>query len=125
MADDEDCRAIVLSGNGKMFTSGIDLSEFTSSEFDDLRSEGDVAKRGKPVIAYIRDWQSCITDLERCRKPVIAAIHSACIGGGVDFVTAADIRICTRDAYFQVTIGRDLLLSLLKMLKNSIEVFLS
>ena len=31
LADDEDCRAIVLSGNGKMFTSGIDLAEFTSS----------------------------------------------------------------------------------------------
>ena len=106
-----------------MFTSGIDLSEFMS--FDSLREDSDIAKKGKPVIAYIRDWQSCITDLERCRKPVIAAIHSACIGGGVDFVTAADIRICTRDAYFQVTIGRDLLLSLLKMLKNSIEVFLS
>ena len=70
LADDEDCRAIVLSGAGKMFTSGIDLSEFTSSEFDDLRSDGDVAKRGKPVIAYIRDWQSCITDLERCREAI-------------------------------------------------------
>ena len=39
----------------------------------------------------------------QCRKPVIAAIHNACIGGGVDFITAADIRICTEDAYFQVT----------------------
>ena len=37
-----------------------------------------------------------------CRKPVIAAIHNACVGGGVDFITAADIRICTEDAYFQV-----------------------
>ena len=72
-------------------------------EFDDLRSEGDVAKRGKPVIAYIRDWQSCVTDMERCRKPVIAAIHNACVGGGVDFITAADIRVCTQDAYFQVS----------------------
>ena len=83
LADDEDCRAIVLSGAGKMFTSGIDLSEFTSSEFDDLRSDGDVAKRGKPVIAYIRDWQSCITDLERCREAIykilISSIATRCL----------------------------------------------
>ncbi|KAH6924226.1 hypothetical protein HPB50_013889 [Hyalomma asiaticum] len=38
----------------------------------------------------------------QCTKPVIAAIHSACIGGGVDMVTACDIRYCTSDAYFQV-----------------------
>lgn len=51
---------------------------------------------------YIQDWQSQFTDLEKCRKPVIAAVHSACVGGGVDLVTAADIRLCTEDAYFQV-----------------------
>ena len=84
-------------------------------EFDDLRSDGDVAKRGKPVIAYIRDWQSCVTDMERCRKPVIAAVHNACVGGGVDFITAADIRVCTQDAYFQVSAEK------MKMFENSID----
>jgi len=100
LADDEDCRAIVLSGNGKIFTAGIDLAEFSS--FGGLGGDSDVAKKAKAIFAYCRDWQSCISDLERCRKPVIAAVHSACVGGGVDFITAADIRICTQDAYFQV-----------------------
>ena len=66
LADDEDCRAIVLSGAGKMFTAGIDLSEFTTWG-PNLQSDSDIAKKAKPVTAYIRDWQSCITDLERCR----------------------------------------------------------
>ena len=69
LADDEDCRAIVLSGAGKMFTAGIDLSEFTTWG-PNLQSDSDIAKKAKPVIAYIRDWQSCITDLERCREAI-------------------------------------------------------
>lgn len=40
--------------------------------------------------------------MEVCAKPVIAAIHSACIGAGVSLVTAADIRYCTDDAWFTV-----------------------
>lgn len=38
----------------------------------------------------------------QCSKPVIAAIHSACIGAGVDVISAVDIRYCTSDAWFQV-----------------------
>ncbi|XP_043202087.1 delta(3,5)-Delta(2,4)-dienoyl-CoA isomerase, mitochondrial-like, partial [Amphibalanus amphitrite] len=38
----------------------------------------------------------------QCRKPVVAAIHGGCVGGGVDLVTAADIRLCSQDAFFQV-----------------------
>ncbi|OXB51870.1 hypothetical protein ASZ78_007018, partial [Callipepla squamata] len=40
--------------------------------------------------------------LEKCPKPVIAAVHGACIGGGVDLVSACDIRYCSQDAWFQV-----------------------
>jgi hypothetical protein len=40
--------------------------------------------------------------LFQCPKPVISAIHNACIGGAVDLITAADIRYCTDDAWFQV-----------------------
>ena len=40
--------------------------------------------------------------MERCKKPVICAIHSACVGGGVDLVTATDIRLATQDAWFCV-----------------------
>jgi enoyl-CoA hydratase len=50
----------------------------------------------------ILDLQDTLTSIERCRKPVIAAIHGACVGGGVDLVTACDIRLCSADARFSV-----------------------
>ena len=43
-----------------------------------------------------------MSSLEKCNKPVIAAIHKACIGAGVDMTSAADIRYCTEDSFFQV-----------------------
>jgi len=98
---DEDCRAIVLSGSGRMFTSGIDLtdlSELASVVF----SEDDVARKTYLMYNKIRHMQNLFTSLETCPKPVIGAIHSACIGGGVDLIAATDIRLCTSDAWFQV-----------------------
>ena len=47
-------------------------------------------------------YQDQFTEMERCKKPVICAIHSACVGGGVDLVTATDIRLATQDAWFCV-----------------------
>ena len=38
----------------------------------------------------------------KCPKPVIAAIHGACVGGGIDLITAADVRYCSQDAWFTV-----------------------
>ena len=46
--------------------------------------------------------QDCITSIERCRKPVLAAIHKACIGGAVDIIAACDMRYCTDDTYFTI-----------------------
>ena len=50
----------------------------------------------------ILDLQDTLTSLERCRKPVLAAIHGGCIGGGIDLVTCADMRYCSSDAYFSI-----------------------
>lgn len=43
-----------------------------------------------------------MTALERCAVPVVAAVHGACVGAGVDLITAADIRLATEDARFSV-----------------------
>ena len=43
---------------------------------------------------------------QSCPKPVISAIHSACIGGGVDLVCATDIRLASSDAWFSVKEAR-------------------
>lgn len=48
---------------------------------------------------------------DQCSKPVIAAIHNACIGGGIDMTAACDIRYCTGDAWFQIKVMSSLLLT--------------
>ena len=54
------------------------------------------------MYTTIRHLQDLITTMERCRKPVIGAVHNACVGAGVDMITAMDIRLCTADAWFCV-----------------------
>lgn len=63
---------------------------------------GDVARRALSLRRLIAAYQDSFSAIERCAKPVIAAIHGACIGGGVDMVSAADIRVCASDAYFSI-----------------------
>jgi len=99
--EDGDCRVVVLSGSGKMFTSGIDLSDL-SQLASVVFSDDDIARKTIMMYNKIRHLQNLFTKLETCPKPIIGAIHSACIGGGVDLITATDIRVCTQDAWFQV-----------------------
>ncbi|XP_028795941.1 delta(3,5)-Delta(2,4)-dienoyl-CoA isomerase, peroxisomal-like [Neltuma alba] len=91
---------IVLSGAGGHFCSGIDLNSL-SSTFKD-HSSSDRGRSGEKLRRHILGLQDAITAIERCRKPVIASIQGACIGGGVDIITACDIRLCTKDAFFSV-----------------------
>ncbi|XP_006871602.1 PREDICTED: delta(3,5)-Delta(2,4)-dienoyl-CoA isomerase, mitochondrial [Chrysochloris asiatica] len=100
IAKDSNCRAVVISGAGKMFTSGIDLVDMAS---DLLQPQGDdVARISWYLRNLITKYQETFSVIEKCPKPVIAAIHGGCIGGGVDLVTACDIRYCSQDAFFQV-----------------------
>ncbi|XP_053577568.1 delta(3,5)-Delta(2,4)-dienoyl-CoA isomerase, mitochondrial isoform X2 [Bombina bombina] len=100
ISEDADCRAVVISGAGKMFTSGIDLMDLGSDFMQP--QEDDAARIAWNIRKKISDYQETFSVIEKCPKPVIAAIHSACIGGGVDLVSACDIRYCTQDAWFQV-----------------------
>jgi len=98
---DSNCRVVVLSGAGKMFTSGIDLADL--SEIGSvIYGEDDIARKCTQIYNKIRRFQALFSNLEKCPKPIIGAIHSACIGGGVDLIAATDIRMCTEDAWFQV-----------------------
>ncbi|XP_069602659.1 delta(3,5)-Delta(2,4)-dienoyl-CoA isomerase, mitochondrial-like isoform X3 [Ranitomeya imitator] len=100
LGEDSNCRAVVISGSGKMFTSGIDLMNLES---DFIQSPGeDAARIAWGVRKKIIEYQKSFSVIEKCTKPVIAAVHNGCIGGGVDLVTACDIRYCSQDAYFQV-----------------------
>jgi len=100
IAGDPDCRVVVFSGAGKSFTAGIDLMDMAS---DVLQPEGDdMARTSWNMRKIIAKYQETFSVIEKCPKPVVVAIHGACVGGGVDLITACDIRLCTQDAWFQV-----------------------
>uniref|UniRef100_A0AAG5D1I8 Delta(3,5)-Delta(2,4)-dienoyl-CoA isomerase, mitochondrial n=1 Tax=Anopheles atroparvus TaxID=41427 RepID=A0AAG5D1I8_ANOAO len=100
--DDPDCRAVVLSGgSSKHFTAGIDLFDMMSLG-QELGAIEEVGRRGRLLEGTISLYQDCISALERCYKPVIVAVHSGCIGAGLNLITAADVRYCTRDAFFSL-----------------------
>uniref|UniRef100_A0A3Q7GJ53 Uncharacterized protein n=1 Tax=Solanum lycopersicum TaxID=4081 RepID=A0A3Q7GJ53_SOLLC len=95
-----DVAVIILAGSGKHFCSGIDLHTL-----GDVFKETDAVDCGRKVERlrrHIKFLQEAITALECCRKPVIAAVHGACIGGAIDIITACDIRYCSTDAFFSV-----------------------
>uniref|UniRef100_A0A2P2IM15 Uncharacterized protein MANES_12G006600 n=1 Tax=Rhizophora mucronata TaxID=61149 RepID=A0A2P2IM15_RHIMU len=95
-----DASVIVLSAAGDHFCAGIDLK--TLSLAADPSHSRDRARASESLRRDIKFLQDAITAIERCRKPVIASVHGACIGGGVDIVTACDIRFCSKDAFFSV-----------------------
>lgn len=101
-AGDPDVRAIVVTGSGKIFTAGIDLNDHAEMFGGGSNDGRDAARKAFALRANVAAYQDSFTAAERCPKPVIAAVHSACIGAGVDLITACDIRVCTRDAYFCV-----------------------
>lgn len=100
LSEDPECRAVVVSGAGKLFTAGIDLMDMTHNV---LQPEGDdTARISWGFKKKIKKLQETFSVIEKCPKPVVVAIHGACVGAGVDMITACDIRLCTQDAWFQV-----------------------
>lgn len=98
---DPDIRVVILAAEGPCFSVGIDLVEMAGAlpEIMEKEQMGGVKLRLLKKIAALQETMTCI---ERCRKPVIAAIHGYCIGAGLDMVTACDIRLCSRDAVFSL-----------------------
>jgi len=95
-----EARVAVLEGEGKVFTAGIDL-QMMMGLGTQIQNDCDGRMR-ESLRAVILDLQDTLTSLERCRKPVLAAIHGACIGGGIDLISCADMRYCSADAYFSI-----------------------
>jgi Delta3,5-Delta2,4-dienoyl-CoA isomerase len=95
--DDPKVLGIVIKAEGNSFTAGLDLVEFGS-----LLGGGVGVDVKEELRKMILKCQESMNAIERCRKPVIAAVHSHCIGGGVDLLSACDIRIATKDAVFSI-----------------------
>ena len=92
-------RVVVLSGNGKNFCSGMDLSVF--GHLVDGFTE-DTGRNSEKLRRVILKLQDDLTAIESCRKPVLAAIHGAAVGGAIDMITCCDMRYCTAEASFSI-----------------------
>lgn len=108
LSEDPVTRAVVIAARGPSFSAGIDLKAFgpvfANGGVDPAAETQPNSDVGRRAVLYrtIRTMQHTFTALATCAKPVVAAVHSNCIGAGVDLITACDIRYASRDAVFSV-----------------------
>lgn len=124
-------RAIVVAARGPHFSVGLDLKAMASvlagegaadapgvsdpgsempagpspsppSPSPPSPSPPSMARRAQAARQEILRLQGAVTSVAQCAKPVVAAIHGYCIGGGVDLAAACDIRVASADALFSV-----------------------
>lgn len=88
-AADPEVRAVLVRGDGRSFSSGLDISLFGQQ----------ASENGVPQIE-IEALQRAFTVYEECPKPTVAAVHGHCLGGGLQLAIACDIRIGATDAVF-------------------------
>jgi len=94
-----DIHVVVLSGQGKQFSSGADLNflmqvmESTQNHLDD---------NTEFLKAEIIKMQASFSAIVECSVPTIAAVHGVCIGGAIDLISACDIRLASRLSYFSI-----------------------
>jgi enoyl-CoA hydratase len=98
---EKDVRALVIAAKGPHFSVGLDLKEF-GGNLAGSDASGSRATSNATTYQKIRAMQASISALADLEIPVIAAVHGYCIGGGIDLITACDIRLASVDAIFSV-----------------------
>jgi (methylthio)acryloyl-CoA hydratase len=83
----EEIRAVVLAGDGEHFSAGLDLSELSERN----TFEG---------IEHSRSWHRAFERIEFGAVPVVAVLHGAVVGGGLEFAAAAHVRVAKRTAFY-------------------------
>lgn len=100
-------RAMVLAAEGKHFCSGMDLEVFSANDTvggadSGERPSGHRSRRNERFRSTALKLQDTFTAMERARMPVLSAIQGACVGGGIDMVSATDMRYATENAWFSI-----------------------
>ena len=85
-------RAVVLCGEGEHFCAGLDLSELQERD----ASEG---------LHHSRSWYYVLRDIEQGTRPIVAALHGAVVGGGLELATACHIRVADDSTFFALPEG--------------------
>ncbi|XP_031491051.1 delta(3,5)-Delta(2,4)-dienoyl-CoA isomerase, peroxisomal [Nymphaea colorata] len=94
-------RVVILSSDSDHFCSGIDISAL-STITPNPQAAGEQGRTREAMRRMIKQMQAAVSAAESCRKPVIAAVDGGCIGGGIDLITACDLRVSTEGAFFSV-----------------------
>jgi enoyl-CoA hydratase len=109
VSQDHDVRVVVIAAKGPHFSVGLDLKAMGGLLAGGGEQGGgggggtpSMAARARSARTNVLQLQDSITAVARCPKPVIAAVHGYCIGGGVDLIAACDIRLASADAIFSV-----------------------
>lgn len=98
--DDPKVRAIVLAAKGDHFTVGLDLKEMGGQLIGGR--EASPALTNKRFLDQIENLQRAVSTAEEIDTPVVTATHGWCIGGGLDVITACDVRVAAADCVFTV-----------------------
>lgn len=102
LSADPGVRAVVLAARGTDFSVGLDLKAMSAVLGDSAGSPASSASSAATTRRAIVEMQAAISSVANCPKPVVAAVHGWCIGGGMDLVTACDVRLAAADAVFSV-----------------------
>jgi enoyl-CoA hydratase len=101
IAVNPEVRAVIVRASGKAFSYGLDLKAAVSEIGQTLGGGGGAGARFE-LLAGIRRLQGAFNAVAACPVPVIAAVHGYCIGGGLDLISACDVRLCEAGARFSL-----------------------
>jgi enoyl-CoA hydratase len=99
---DDDVRCVVIAAAGPHFSVGLDLTSFGGLGDGSRQSGTSEVAANRATFESILRMQASVSAVATCRKPVVAAVHGYCIGGGVDLIAACDVRLAADDAVFSV-----------------------